>query len=66
MDNLKAILTIEQDENASDEEQLRAWQHLIDNELVWCLQGWYGRGAMALINAGLCSRPAQEQSVCEG
>jgi hypothetical protein len=64
MDNLKAILTIEQDENATDEEQISAWQHLIDSGLVWRLQGWYGRGAMALIDAGLCS-PTQEQSACE-
>lgn len=30
------------------------FQHLIDSGLVWQLQGFYGRTAMRLINAGVC------------
>jgi hypothetical protein len=36
------------------EEELRAWQHLIDTGICWQLQGWFGRQAMFLIDNGLC------------
>ncbi|MDO8547838.1 MAG: hypothetical protein Q7R68_10830 [Nitrospirales bacterium] len=41
-------------ENASREEQIEAWQYLIDTGLAWSLQGWFGRTASALIEQGLC------------
>ena len=41
-------------ENASKEEQVQAWQYLIDIKLVWKLQGWFGRTARELINLGIC------------
>jgi len=44
--------------DASLEEQLAAWQYLIDSGTVWQLQGWYGRTAAALIEAGHCHRRA--------
>lgn len=34
------------------EEYLAAWQHLHDTGLAYQLQGWYGRTAIALIDAG--------------
>ena len=37
------------------EQYISAWQHLIDTGIVWQLQGWFGRTAENLINAGLCS-----------
>lgn len=45
-------------ENFFDEEQdeariLEAWQYLVDTGACWQLQGAYGRGAVALIKAGL-------------
>lgn len=38
-----------------DEETLiSAWQYLIDTGQAWSLQGWYGRTAQDLIDAGFC------------
>lgn len=33
-----------------------AWQRLIDTGTCWQLQGWFGRQAVALIEAGVCAR----------
>lgn len=33
-----------------------AWQRLIDTGLAWSLQGWFGRRAVAMIEAGYCHR----------
>jgi len=45
------------DEGGHDEETLiSAWQHLIDTGLAWRLQGWFGRAAHQLIQAGYCHR----------
>ena len=38
------------------EEEIDAWQHLIDTGYVWTLQGWFGRRATFLIDEGLCKR----------
>jgi len=62
MSTFEAIMTIEGTDNASDDEQIAAWQHLIDTGIVWTLQGWYGRGAFHLINSGYCTMPAQEEA----
>ena len=32
----------------------QAFQYLIDTGHVWIMQGWYGRTAIDLINAGIC------------
>ena len=39
-----------------EQEYIEAWQHLIDTGLAWTLQGWFGRTAIALIEAGVCHR----------
>ncbi len=54
MTDLDAILIIEQDTTATHEQELAAWQHLINTGTVWSLQGSYGRGARPLIEVGLC------------
>ena len=41
-------------EGASEEQQLEAWQYLIDTGLCWQLQGCFGRQAERLIEAGVC------------
>ena len=37
---------------SSEDQVLEAWQHLVDTGIVWTLQGWFGRTATALIEAG--------------
>tara|TARA_Y100000310_G_scaffold284258_1_gene306935 strand:+ start:1206 stop:1406 length:201 start_codon:yes stop_codon:yes gene_type:complete len=44
-------------EPESTEQQIEAWQHLIDTGLAWTLQGWFGRTAMYLIENGVCAAP---------
>lgn len=34
-----------------------AWQYLVDSGLAWSLQGWFGRNAAALIEAGVIEKP---------
>jgi hypothetical protein len=53
VDTLAAIEIIEGINDSSIEEQLRAWQALVDTGLVWQLQGWYARTADQLIRDGL-------------
>lgn len=42
----------------SEEQQIEAWQTLIDTGLVNQLQGFFGRTAQHLIDEGICT-PAQ-------
>jgi hypothetical protein len=42
----------------SEEQQIGAWQHLIDTGLAWTLQGFFGRTAASLIEQGICTRRA--------
>ena len=45
--------------DADEETQLEAWQYLVNQGLVWSLQGWYGRTAAYLIEQGLILTAAQ-------
>lgn len=54
MSDLDAVMIAEGVQDATHEEQLLAWQQLIDTGLAWRLQGWFGRTAQALIEQGLC------------
>ena len=60
MDTLEARLIVEGSrEDATLAQQQQAWSHLIGTGLCWELQGWYGRTARGLIEAGEFS-PAGE------
>jgi hypothetical protein len=54
-DSLKFMIDFENGD-ATDEETISGFQHLIDSGLVWKLQGYYGRMATQLIDAGYCHR----------
>lgn len=43
-------------QDVTEEVMAEAWQLLIDTGTVWQLQGSFGRQAVALIEAGVCSR----------
>ena len=58
MENFEAVMIAEGAEPATREEQLEAWQHLIDSGLAWSLQGWFGRYANHLIEEGICKEVA--------
>ena len=40
-------------EAESEEQVIKAWQHLHDTRLAYNLQGWFGRTARDLINEGI-------------
>jgi hypothetical protein len=44
-----------------DEQIVEGFQHLINDGLVWKLQGTYGRMAKALIEAGYCHPPTRKE-----
>ena len=50
-----AIQICEQLVTAEHDEEVEAWQYMIDTGLAWQLQGWYGRTAQRLINDGYCT-----------
>jgi hypothetical protein len=63
MDNFTAIGIAEGFVEAESEEQvIEAWQHLIDTGMAWSLQGWFGRTASRLIEAGHCTPPNEQHS----
>ena len=57
MDSYTAIGRAEGFIDATETEQIEAWQYLIDTGLAWTLQGWFGRNAMRLIDSGIIQPP---------
>lgn len=57
MPNIELIMKYEQGEMDQDE-MVEMFQGLIDSGMAFKLQGHYGRTAMALIEAGYCTRAA--------
>jgi hypothetical protein len=43
-------------EPENEEQYIEAWQHLINTGLAWTLQGWFGRRAVEMIEAGYCTK----------
>ena len=58
--NAVAIAEGYYEKEPTDEEEIKAWQHLIDTGMCWQLQGWFGRTAAALIEGGFCTLPNSE------
>jgi len=57
MTNYDATMIAEGFIECNDEKKvIKAWQRLIDTGLAWTLQGWFGRTATSLINAGICHK----------
>ena len=40
-------------ESDNEQQQIEAWQHLINSGLAWSLQGCFGRTAQELIKNGI-------------
>ena len=57
LDQVTAVLIAEGAQSAPQQTYYDAWQHLVDTGLVWHLQGWFGRMASALIEAGDIDAP---------
>ena len=55
-DTLNFIMDFEGGE-LDDNAIVEGFQHLIDNGMVWSLQGSYGRMATSLIDNGHCQAP---------
>lgn len=56
MDQFTAIMIAEGSQAPIDDEQyFEAWQYLVDTGLCWSLQGFFGRTAKAMIEAGVIS-----------
>lgn len=53
MDDYTATMILEGVEEATEEEYIRAAQHLHNTGLAYRLQGFFGRTVTELINAGL-------------
>ena len=53
MNDFQAVMIAEGVDEASEDEQIAAWQHLVNTGLAWKLQGWFGRMARRLIDAGI-------------
>jgi hypothetical protein len=57
MDNYTAVGLAEGFIEANSEDQvIEAWQYLHNTGLAYKLQGWFGRQAIALINAGIIEK----------
>ena len=44
----------------SEMQYLEAWQFLVDTGLVWQMQGWFGRTAVAMIENGYINKPKDD------
>ena len=56
MEIIDAIMNIECNDECTEELYIQSFQTLIHSGHIWGLQGSYGRTAMSLIEAGLCTK----------
>ncbi len=55
MDYVDAIMIIEVDDTATEQDMIDAYQYLINTHVVWKMQGSHVRVAKDLIERGLCT-----------
>ncbi len=53
MTTYDAVMIAEGVYDGDSDQQREAWQILVDTGLAWSLQGWFGREATRLIEAGV-------------
>ena len=53
MSTYDAVMIAEGVYDGDSDQQREAWQMLVDTGLAWSLQGWFGREATRLIEAGV-------------
>ena len=53
MTTYDAVMIAEGVYDGDSDQQREAWQILVDTGLAWALQGWFGREATRLIEAGV-------------
>ena len=53
MSTFDAVMIAEGVYDGDSDQQREAWQMLVDTGLAWSLQGWFGREATRLIEAGV-------------
>ena len=53
MTTYHAVMIAEGVYDGDSDQQREAWQILVDTGLAWSLQGWFGREATRLIEAGV-------------
>ena len=53
MTTYDAVMIAEGVHDGDSDQQREAWQILVDTGLAWSLQGWFGREATRLIEAGV-------------
>lgn len=53
MDDFTATMIAEGVEDADEDTQIAAWQHLHTSGLAYRLQGWFGRAAQKLLEQGV-------------
>jgi len=58
MDNFEAVGLAEGFIDGDEDQVIEAWQHLVDTGLAWQLQGFFGRQARAMIDAGVINEAA--------
>ena len=46
----------------NEEQAIEAWQLLIDTGTAWTLQGFFGRGAQAMIDNGYCTDAREKEN----
>ena len=63
MDHLDFIMAYENGD-LEDDEVVAGFQKMIDDNIVWQLQGHYGRTAESLISAGLCKDTNKRFQFC--